>query len=126
MEVLNNINSRHKWVTWIEAWLYNNQSCIIVDEKLIDYFHCKRGVRLRDPLSSFLYIMAADTLEFFFKKDRQAHVIKGSGSPCIDYRAITNCHYAYDNILFVQVQKEVVQAAWWTMVAFKSIVWHQN
>lgn len=43
------------------------------------------------------------------------------GPQCINGKAIINCHYANNNILFLQAQKEVVEAAWWTIVAFEAL-----
>lgn len=68
-----------------------------------------------------MYILAADTLSKVFLKGRLANVIKGLGPPCIAHRAITNCHYADDTILFLEAQEHNVEAAWWAMLAFESI-----
>lgn len=35
------------------------------------------------------------------------------------FKAITNCHYADDTILFLEAKHERLEAAWWTMQAFR-------
>ena len=54
-------------------------------------------------------------------KGRIANVLKGLGPPCVNNRAITNCHYADDTILFLEAQEHNVEAAWWAMLAFESL-----
>ena len=77
IEILKSRNFELKWIQWITQWLYSSQSCLIVNEGLTKYFYCKRGVRQGDPLSPFLYILAADTLSKLFTKGRNANLVRG-------------------------------------------------
>lgn len=70
--------------------------------ELTPYFYCKRGVRQGDPLSPFLFILAADTLSKIFHKGRQTDTLVGIGPPCLEGKQITNCHYVDDIILFLK------------------------
>lgn len=75
-------------------------------------FFCKRGVRQGDPLSLFLFILAADTLSRIFSKGRQANLIKGLGPSVHNGHAITNCYYADDTIIFLEVEGDNIENAW--------------
>ena len=121
LEVLKLRGFSDTWINWISAWLHSSQSCINVNGELTQYFYCKRGVRQGDPLSPFLFILAADTLSQLFTKGRHAQLIKGLGPTCQNGYAITNCHYADDTILFLEADPNNVEYAWWTMLVFEAI-----
>lgn len=89
-------------------------------ESLLLIFFCKRGIRQGDPLSSFLYILAADVLSKIFRKGKLAQVIRCLGPNYFDNTNLTNCHYADDTILFLEARHEVIEAALWAMKAFEA------
>lgn len=77
LEILNSRGFSHRWILWMNNWLRSSQSCISINGDLTPYFYCKRGVRQGDPLSPFLFILAADTLSKIFRKGRLAQIIQG-------------------------------------------------
>lgn len=121
IEILRGRGFGEKWIQWITNWLTSSQTCINIKGQLTPYFLCKRGVRQGDPLSPFLYILAADTLSKLFSKGRHANKILGLGPPCLEKRAITNCHYADDTILFLEANPRNVEITWWTMILFEAL-----
>lgn len=40
---------------------------------------------------------------------------------CFQDTNITNCHYTYDTILFLEANNEVIESAWWAMQAFEAV-----
>lgn len=121
LEVLQSGGFCFRWIIWIRKWLFSSQSCITINGDLTPYFYCKRGVRQGDPLSLFLFILAADVLSKIFNKGKQVNILQGLGPPCFDNLALTNCHYADDTILFLRATPPVVMAAWWAMKAFEAV-----
>lgn len=120
IEVLQHRGFGPTWITWIQKWLLSSQSCISVNGELTPYFYCKRGVRQGDPLSPFLFILAADTLSRIFTKGREWQVLKGLGPPCQNNQALTICHYADDTIIFLEAEEHNVEHALWAMKAFEA------
>ena len=110
-----------KWISWLSSWLTSSQSCININGDLTPYFFCKRGVRQGDPLSPYLFNLAADSLCKLFHKGKQTGLITGLGPPCSSQQSVTNCHYADDTILFLRADQRNVERAWWLMVMFESI-----
>ncbi|XP_078150904.1 uncharacterized protein LOC144546233 [Carex rostrata] len=121
LEILVSRGFHPTWISWIQSWLVSSQSCLTVNDELTPYFYCKRGVRQGDPLSPFLFILAADTLSRIFNKGNQAQTLQGLGPKCFHDRAITNCHYADDTILFLEARDAVIESAWWAMKAFEAL-----
>lgn len=102
-------------------WLVSSQSRVNINGELTLYFFCKRGIRQGDPLSPYLFNLAADSLSKMFQISREQNAIIGLGPPCDHQHAVTNCHYADDTIIFLQATHQNVEKAWWTMMLFESI-----
>lgn len=101
-----------KWIAWIKLWLFSSSSCITINGTLTPYFSCKRVVRQVDPLSPYLFNLAVDTLSKIFKSGRDQNILIGLGPFSVNSKAIINCHYADDTILFLKATPHCVSSAW--------------
>lgn len=110
-----------KWILWISDWLTNSQSCININGELTPFFYCKRGIRQGDPLSPYLYILAADTLSKIFQKGRSVGVIQGLGPPLPNNHYVSNCHYVNDTIIFLKADAINIESAWWILIPFETL-----
>lgn len=110
-----------KWITWMASWLISSQTCVSINGSLTPYFFCKRGVRQGDPLSPYLFNLAADSLSKMFHIGREQGFLIGLGPPCDNHHAVMNCHYADDTILFLQADPKNIELTWWTMMGFEAI-----
>lgn len=121
MNILQSRGFDLKWILWISNLLISSQSCININGELVPYFYRKRGVRQGNPLSPYLYILAADTLSKIFQKRRSVGVIQGLGPPLPNNHSVSNCRYADDAIIFLKAYAINIESAWWILIAFEAL-----
>jgi len=71
---LESFNFGPNFIRWVMTFYKNIQSCVINNGITANYFTIKRGVRQGDPLSPYLFVVAAETLAIAI---RQNSTIKG-------------------------------------------------
>ena len=76
-EVLESFGFSKRWVKWIHSLISTPNFSILVNGTPSKTFNASRGIRQGDPLSPFLFILAAEGLGRYIKKERAANKIKG-------------------------------------------------
>eukprot|EP00253_Pinus_taeda_P008746 PITA_08746 len=75
--VLERFGFHQRWIAWIHNLIYSPHFSILVNGSPSKTFNASRGIRQGDPLSPFLFILAAEGLGRFIKQERAVNRIKG-------------------------------------------------
>ncbi|XP_071695543.1 uncharacterized mitochondrial protein AtMg01250-like [Rutidosis leptorrhynchoides] len=88
-----------KWIKWIFSCLKSGSISILVNGSPINEFKLGRGVRQGDPLSPFLFILAAEGMNILTKAALEKGLFKGI-EVGRDNIPISHLQYADDTIFF--------------------------
>jgi hypothetical protein len=76
LQVLRHKGFPRRWVKWIQGILTSATSSILLNGTHGKVFHHRRGVRQGDPLSSLLFVLAADLLQSIINKAKDSDLLR--------------------------------------------------
>ncbi|XP_071728879.1 uncharacterized protein [Rutidosis leptorrhynchoides] len=99
LEIMEKIGFGSKWRMWIMTCLKSASVSVLINGSPTEEFSLERGVRQGDPLSPFLFILAAEGLNLLIKEAVTCNLFKGVEIG--DNRVpISHLQYADDTIFF--------------------------
>ncbi|GJR66773.1 reverse transcriptase domain, reverse transcriptase zinc-binding domain protein [Tanacetum coccineum] len=96
---------RDKWCKWVDSCLRSASMSILVNGSPSEEFRLKRGIRQGDPLSHFLFILAAEGLNALVSEAVEKGIFRGVAVG-EDNVTVSHLQYADDTIFFEEWNKE--------------------
>ncbi|GKE54423.1 reverse transcriptase domain, reverse transcriptase zinc-binding domain protein [Tanacetum coccineum] len=118
-DIMKRMGFGSKWCKWVRNCLAASTS-ILVNGSPTEEFVLERGVRQRDPLSPFLFILAAEGLNALVSEAVEKGIFKGVAVGA-DRVIVSHLQYADDTIFFGEWSKENAKALMCILQCFEEV-----
>ncbi|XP_028091071.1 uncharacterized protein LOC114291223 [Camellia sinensis] len=88
-----------KWIRWMKACISTTMVSVLVNGAPIEEFQPQKGLRQGDPLSLFLFIIAAEGLNLLLARAKVLGLCRGSTVGSNDV-SVSHLQFANDTIIF--------------------------
>ncbi|GJV52938.1 putative RNA-directed DNA polymerase, partial [Tanacetum coccineum] len=105
LEIMRRMGFGIRWCKWVAGCLKSSSISILVNGSPTSEFAMERGVRQGDPLSPFLFILAAEGLNALLKEAVDKSIFKGIRVGAEEVM-VSHLQYADDTIIFGEWSRE--------------------
>jgi len=120
-EVLKCMSFPVLWRKWIRECVGTTTASMLVNGSPTDEFPLKRGLRQGDPLSPFLFLLAAEGLNILMKAMVDNHLFAGYSVGTVNLVEVSHLQFADDTLLVGKKSWANVRALCATLVIFESM-----
>lgn len=107
LSMLGNLGFGTRWIRWIKTCITSVKVSILVNGAPTEEFVPQKGLRQGDPLSPFLFLVAAEGLNLLLSRALEKGLIKGA-SVGSEQLGISHLQFADDTIIFCEGELEEV------------------
>lgn len=118
MDMLRRMNFPARWCRWIHGCVSSASANYLVNGSPSGDFALEKGLRQGDPLSPFLFLIAAEGISLLTKKAIQEGLLKAAliGRDKVE---LSHIQYADDTVFVVEGTKENATALKWILKCFE-------
>lgn len=109
------------WRKWIKECVSTATASVLVNGSATYEFPLQRGLRQGDPLSPFLFLLAAEGLNIMMKAPVTSNIYAGYEVGSNHSVSVTHLQFADDTLLFGIKSWENVQAIWAVLILFDAM-----
>ncbi|XP_024636402.1 uncharacterized protein [Medicago truncatula] len=109
------------WRKWIRECVGTATAAVLVNGSPTDEFHFQRGLRQGDPLSPFLFLLAAEGLNVLMKAMVENNLFKGFLVGSGNQVEVTHLQFADDTLLLGEKSWANVRALHAVLILFESL-----
>lgn len=119
LKMLENLNFPTKWVLWMKECISTANANVLVNGSPSGEFELQRGLRQGDPLSPFLFLVAAEGLNLLVKRAVTRKMLQAAHIGR-DNVQVSHVQYADDTMFIVEGEKMNAKAILWILKLFES------
>ncbi|XP_028101025.1 uncharacterized protein LOC114300334 [Camellia sinensis] len=105
--MMNNLGFGEKWLVWMRSCIATARVSVLVNGSPTEEFQPQKGLRQGNPLSPFLFIIAAEALNLLLARAVEKGLFRGASVGGNDLR-ISHLQFADDTIVFCEGDHEEV------------------
>ncbi|XP_028084604.1 uncharacterized protein LOC114285700 [Camellia sinensis] len=105
--MMNNLGFGEKWLVWMRNCISSVRVSVLVNGSPTEEFQPQKGLRQGDPLSPFLFIIAAEALNLLLARAVEKGLFRGASVGSNDLR-ISHLQFADDTIVFCEGENKAL------------------
>jgi len=120
-EVMQKMNFPTLWRKWMSGCVGSATASVLVNGSPTDEFNIERGLRQGDPLSPFLFLLAAEGFNVLMLYLLEAKLFHGYKVGCGDELCLTHLQFADDTLLIGEKSWQNVRSMWAMLLIFEQL-----
>jgi len=120
--VMANMNFPTLWRKWMSECVGTAMASVLVNGSPTEEFHIERGLRQGDPLSPFLFLLAAEGFNILMKAMVEANRFSGYRVGRLDEVHLTHLQFADDTLIIGEKSWQNVRSMRAILILFEKIL----
>ena len=124
LEVMRRKGFGQRWLNWISWCMSTTSFSILINGTSAGFFRSTRGLRQRDPLSSYLFVLRMNILSRLINKAVEGNFLSGckiGGRGEEEKLELSHLLYADDTLLFCKDNPNHLAHLWWILIWFEAL-----
>ena len=123
LTVLREMGFGSKWIGWIKWCISTASFLVIINANPTGFFKSSRGLRQRDPLSSYLFVLGMEVLSIMIDKATKGGYLAGYNfrNSFGDVTNVSHLLFADDTLVFYKDSEDEMLNLSWILLYFEAL-----